>query len=72
MQKAGQDVRVYVKMLLVMDTYTKVSPMVLRVVDVSPFRASSGKEVRCLAQAESSKEESSGRYAYIREGLGDY
>ena len=44
MQKAGQGVKVY--------KHTQVSPMVLRVVDVSPFRASSGKEVHCLAQAD--------------------
>ena len=47
MQKAGQDVKVF--------HHTRVSPVVLRVVDVSPFRASSGKEVRCLAQADDTR-----------------
>ena len=32
--------------------HTQVSQMVHCVIDVSPFRASSGKEVRCLAQAD--------------------
>ena len=51
MQKAGQDVKVYVTVLL-MVVHTQGSPIVLRIVDISPFRASSGKEVRCLAQAD--------------------